>query len=233
MALPQVLNSHLGRSRHDRARCAVRQRFISLLTLNFACAYVGGARDDASRCLAGRPRDGPERREQLMIVTQQRKQPLVVVADDDEMQRFLFREALEASGFDMVEACDGDEGVDAAARVQPDLVVLDVVMPRMDGFKACAAIRELPDCIHTPIPMATGLDDVAAVEQAYDVGATDFIAKPINWTLLGHRLRYMHRANRAFSEVRFSRQRLAKAEAIACLGSWEWDNQSGQLDCSD
>jgi diguanylate cyclase (GGDEF)-like protein/PAS domain S-box-containing protein len=84
-----------------------------------------------------------------------------------------------------------------------------------------------------PILMVTGLDDIESIERAYEVGATDFVTKPINWLILGHRLRYMLRATAAMQGIQESEIRLANAQRIARLGHWEWDIDSGETYWSD
>lgn len=157
---------------------------------------------------------------------------LVLVVDDDDIERILIREALEKAGFSVEEAANGHEAVAAARDLQPDIIFLDVFMPEMDGFEACAAIRQLPDSQHVPILMVTGADDTESIQQAFDVGATDFMAKPINWLLLGHRMRYIHRASQAFRESIEGRAELAEAQKIAQLGSWQLDMQADLVRCS-
>src|SRR5512143_1504083 len=83
---------------------------------------------------------------------------LVLLVDDDETPRVVARASLESAGFDVVEASNGQDGVAAFERLRPDLVLMDAVMPGMDGFAACAAIRALPGGGHTPILMMTGLE---------------------------------------------------------------------------
>jgi diguanylate cyclase (GGDEF)-like protein/PAS domain S-box-containing protein len=113
---------------------------------------------------------------------------------------------------------------------RPDLVVLDVVMPKMDGFEACTELRRHSS--HTPILMLTGLDDIGSINRAYAVGATDFATKPINWVLLGHRLRYLLRSSDAMASVQKNKNRLETAQRIAQLGYWERDLDSVHLRCS-
>lgn len=131
-----------------------------------------------------------------------RKIPLVLVIDDDPGIRHLTRDILEEGGFTVEEAADGAAGLTAFERVKPDIVLLDVVMVGMDGFTVCSKLRTLPGGKHTPVLMATGLDDVASINRAYEVGATDFITKPINWVILAHRIRYMLRASQASDALR-------------------------------
>ena len=151
-----------------------------------------------------------------------REKPLVLVADDDDVERFLLSETLEDAGFQVTSVENGALALQSARSLRPDIVLLDVVMPELDGFAVCAALRESPDCKHIPVLMVTGADDLESIQRAYDVGATDFMAKPINWTILCHRVRYLHRASSAFNDLRASKARLAEAQRIAQVGSWEW-----------
>lgn len=163
-----------------------------------------------------------------------RSQPLVLVVDDDEVAQFLYRQALEREGFQVVDACNGELALTMFQDHRPDLVLLDVVMPGMDGFETCAAMRALPTGIgaHIPILIVTGLDDVGSIKQAYTAGATDFITKPINWMILMQRLRYMLRASESLRRLGESERRLAQAQKIASLGSWEWDVGTGEMNWS-
>ncbi|MDH7499951.1 MAG: EAL domain-containing protein [candidate division NC10 bacterium] len=133
-----------------------------------------------------------------------RKSPLVLVVDDDPLLRLLMRAALEQADFAVDEAGNGVACISAFERLRPDVVLLDVMMPEMDGFSACEQIRKLPGGELTPILMVTGLDDMDSINRAYEVGATDFIAKPVNWRVLGHHVKYMLRASRAFSQLKQS-----------------------------
>ncbi|GAB4279020.1 MAG: EAL domain-containing protein [Deferrisomatales bacterium] len=155
--------------------------------------------------------------------------PLVLVVDDQRFMRQLARDWLEAAGFRVCEAADGAAGMEAFRRHRPDLVLLDVVMPVMDGFDACASLRRLPGGEHVPVLVMTGLDDEASIRRAYTVGATDFIHKPVNGVVLGHRVRYMLRASRTARALRESREKLAAAQRIAQLAYWELDPVAGEL----
>lgn len=134
--------------------------------------------------------------------------PLVLIADDELTSRLLSREALEWAGFAVVEAEDGNAALTAFERVRPALVLLDVDMPGPDGYAVCRALRARADGELTPIVMLTGHDDVAAVDQAYADGATDFINKPVNWALLGHRSRYILRASEVTRTLQTREQQL-------------------------
>ena len=132
----------------------------------------------------------------------------ILIVDDGATIRMFVRQALEQAGFIVEEAENGRQALELFARTCPDLVLLDVIMPEMDGFQTCAALRQTARGEHLPIVMLTGLEDEASIDRAYEVGATDFITKPINWVLLGHRVRYLLRASRAIDEVRQSEEAL-------------------------
>ncbi|MFH2122260.1 MAG: EAL domain-containing protein [Pseudomonadota bacterium] len=161
-----------------------------------------------------------------------RGQPVVLVVDDDMAERLLIVETLLENNLAVEEAEDGVEALEIFQRLSPDLVLMDVRMPRMDGFIACGEMRKLPGGIDTAIVLVTGLDDIASILRAFDVGATDFMTKPVNWPLLSHRVRYLLRAGDAFRNLRQSEQRLSVAQKIAKLGNWDWDFEKDTIYCS-
>ncbi|HVY07788.1 MAG TPA: EAL domain-containing protein [Burkholderiales bacterium] len=154
--------------------------------------------------------------------------PVALVVDDDAVMRMLIRKILENERFAVHEAGDGREATQRFAQLQPDIVLMDVLMPELDGFGACREIRKLPEGVRTPILMLTGLDDLDSINQAFEAGATDFIAKPINWGVLGYRVRYLLRSARTLDELVRNQQSLADAQRIARLGNWEWDVEGKQ-----
>jgi len=157
----------------------------------------------------------------------------VLVVDDDMTARLLMRESLEQSGFEVVEAEDGSKAVQSFSDIRPDIVLMDVEMPNMDGFLACETLRRLPEGQDTPILMVTGHDDLDSVHRAFEVGATDFLPKPINWALLGFRVRYILRSSRTYRALKDSEARLAKAQQMARLGHWDWYVSEGRWEFSD
>jgi len=163
----------------------------------------------------------------------QKKQPVVLVVDDDIAVRLLMCESLEQTGMIVEKAENGVEALSVFKRVRPDIVMLDVKMPKMDGFTACSGLRQLPGGDEVSIVMVTGLDDVKSIQRAYDAGATDFITKPVNWPILNHRVRYLLRAREAFLALRRSEARLTQAQRIARLGNWDWNIVDNKLDWSD
>jgi signal transduction histidine kinase len=147
------------------------------------------------------------------------RRPLVLIIDDDTVARLLAREALEQSGWSVEEAENGRLGLEVFIKRRPDLVLLDILMPEMDGFAVCTELRKLPEGTHTPVLIMTGLEDYQSITQAYDAGATDFIVKPINGLLLGHRVRYMLRAGQAMRDLRESQDKLVQARDAALEGA--------------
>ena len=162
-----------------------------------------------------------------------RKQPLVLVVDDDPTMRVLVAETLLPDGIEVVEAEDGSSALVALRTRIPDLVLLDVQMPGVDGFSVCQAIRALPGGADVPVVMMTGLEDVDSIRRAYEVGATDFVTKPLQWLILAHRVRYLLRASANLSELRSGRERLANAQRLARMGSWRVDLPSLALHVSE
>ena len=126
---------------------------------------------------------------------------VVLVVDDDEIHLKIAVEFLEQSGFTVESAQDGKSALTRVRDIRPDIVVLDVLMPGMDGFETCAELRKIPGGEHVPVLMTTGLDDLESITKAYEAGATDFIAKPIKWMILRQRILYLLRASRAIIDL--------------------------------
>ncbi len=127
--------------------------------------------------------------------------PLALIADDDGTVRTIMREVLEQAGFRVEEAADGQTALDQFEQLSPDVVLLDVEMPQMDGYTVCKRIRAQESLRATPIFVITGRDDPQSIQHAYEIGATDFLSKPISWTILAHRVRFVLRASDALNEI--------------------------------
>jgi len=159
----------------------------------------------------------------IELAMAERETPLMLVVDDDIVIRGMLKKALQNQAYDVIEAPNGSEGVELFRKLHPDLVLLDVLMPMMDGFEACAAMRKMDPERTVPIIMLTGLDDVTSVERSFDAGATDFITKPINWSLFSQRVRYSLRTRDMDFALRKSQLRIRHALQVAKLGYWDWD----------
>ena len=141
--------------------------------------------------------------------------PRVLVVDDDAVMRMLEQEALSQFEFEVEQAADGEQALDLLAGPLPDLALLDVDMPGIDGFEVCRRIRLRHDMTVLPVIMVTGMDDLESINRAYQSGANDFIAKPINWPMLGHRARYVLRSAKATRQLReLEEKQAAIVEAI-------------------
>jgi PleD family two-component response regulator len=104
--------------------------------------------------------------------------PRILIAEDDPTLREVLRMQLELEGYDVLEACDGREAVDAAHEHMPDLLLLDVMMPNMDGHEVCRALRSSFTTRHIPIVMLTARTETKDKLSGLEGGANDYVTKP-------------------------------------------------------
>ena len=161
-----------------------------------------------------------------------RAQPEVLLVDDDEVNLLLTALALRDRGFVITEAASGEQALELLAGWTPDIIVLDALMPGLDGFATCRAIRGMSGYENMPVLMLTGLDDDASITRAYQAGATDFYVKATQWSLLAGRLKYLLRASRTRIELERSKAKLARAQDLARMGSFDWRRGEGGLTMS-
>ena len=114
----------------------------------------------------------------------------------------------------------------------PDVVVLDALMPGLDGFETCRALRALPGFESLPVLMLTGLDDDASITRAYEAGATDFFVKSTQWSLLAGRLRYLLRASRTRVELERSKSQAGARAGPGAHGQLRLAARPGRAACS-
>ena len=155
---------------------------------------------------------------------------LILVVDDDELMRMQLRELLEAAGYQVAEARNGEEGLTLYTELQPQMLLLDALMPVMDGFACCSQLQTLPGGADTPVLMVTGLYEQESVERAFAVGATDYITKPVQWSVLRQRVSRILQASRAMRDLQLQTQQAQLREAqltmaleAARMGIWDWD----------
>jgi DNA-binding response OmpR family regulator len=110
----------------------------------------------------------------------EREQPIVLAADDDEDILELIAFRLEHSGYTVLQARDGQEALDLARTAKPDLAVLDVMMPKLDGFEVTRRLREDHSTTRIPIILLTARTQEADVQRGFDAGADDYIRKPFS-----------------------------------------------------
>ena len=157
----------------------------------------------------------------------------VLLVDDDAGFRLTTSQALRGAGFIVDEASSGEEALVKFDTNVPDLVMLDAVMPDMDGFEVCHKLRNNRHYPGIPILMVTGLEDMDSVNLAFESGADGFASKPLNYTVLSHRLRFQLRAAQNVKELHESKDQLANAQRLAKLGYWRWNATTGELIISD
>ncbi|MBF0626578.1 MAG: EAL domain-containing protein [Magnetococcales bacterium] len=119
------------------------------------------------------------------------RKSLFFVVDDDPVTRLMLCRFLERHGYLAKGFANGALVLDAFDQERPDVILMDAKMPVMDGFEACRRLKERPDLRHVPVLMITGLNDDDSVDRAFEIGATDFITKPIHWAILRNRVHYL------------------------------------------
>lgn len=137
----------------------------------------------------------------------QESSPLILIVDDDIVMRLLLRRAMEQEGYKVAEVSDGKECLEAYPELKPNIILLDAMMPVMDGFTCCSLLQKLPGGNRTPVLIITGLDDPKSVDRAFDAGAIDYVTKPIHWAVLRHRVRRLLQASQAMEELRQQTER--------------------------
>lgn len=111
---------------------------------------------------------------------QETSRPRILIVDDHQLSRELLKEYLNGAGYEAIEAADGAEALERLEESVPDLVLLDIIMPNVDGFEVCRRIKENPRTSLLPIIMVTGLEDFDAKMKALSLGADDYVNKPIS-----------------------------------------------------
>jgi diguanylate cyclase (GGDEF)-like protein len=138
---------------------------------------------------------------------------VAIVADDEDLGRLLLSEAVAEIGLNVSAHDNGAAALEAALKQNLAIVLLDVDMPGLDGYAVCRSLRAQPHLANVPIVMVTGHEDAAAIDLAFEAGATDFIAKPVNWALLPRRLGYILRNAAAAERI----ERLAYYDPLTGL----------------
>jgi diguanylate cyclase (GGDEF)-like protein len=159
--------------------------------------------------------------------------PRILVVDDDATFLLLTRKTMERAGFLVTTCSTGEEALEVFAEVQPDLILLDVNLPGIGGVEVCTELRKISDEMLLPILLVTAGGDESAVVRGYTAGATDFIAKPINWTHFAHRADHLVQTSRGLSELRFNRASLTTVQRIAKLGGYTFNPETNETRWSD
>ena len=117
-----------------------------------------------------------------------KKKQVILVVDDDASIRMTAAGILEMQGHSIVEADSGESCIDICQIQRPDMILLDAVMPGIDGFKCAAKIKEIFGIDCPPIFMMTALDDRDSIYRSFDVGITDYFVKPLDWKALPQKI---------------------------------------------
>lgn len=143
-----------------------------------------------------------------------RDPPLILIVDDEKTLRLVLRRAMEQEGYQVSEVGDGHQCLAFCTEQLPDIILLDAMMPVMDGFTCCAQLQEMfgQDC--PPILMITGLNNQESVDRAFEAGATDYITKPIHWAVLRQRVRRLLHTHWVMAELhrKIEQERVLKAK---------------------
>ncbi|MEO7742604.1 MAG: response regulator, partial [Usitatibacter sp.] len=139
--------------------------------------------------------------------------PLVLVVDDQPQNVKLLQQVLTMSGYDVVTASSGQEGLEKIATHNPDIVLLDVIMPQMSGYEACRAIRANRSTELLPVVMVTALDPIEERVKGIEAGADDFLPKPINQAELLARVKSLLRIRELHKQVESQTRQLAEWNA--------------------
>lgn len=133
--------------------------------------------------------------------------PLILVVDDERPTRLILCRTMESEGYRTIEATNGREAIATYQQERPDLVLLDALMPEMDGFTCCQHLQTLDPQRPAPVLMVTGLEDEESVDRAFEAGATDYITKPLHRAVLRNRIRRMLREQKASDSIKQMLQR--------------------------
>ncbi|MCC5606022.1 PleD family two-component system response regulator [Nostoc sp. CHAB 5834] len=147
----------------------------------------------------------------------QESQSLVLIVDDEPFIRMILRHFLEREGYQIAEAKNGIEAIKVFKELHPDIVLLDAMMPDMDGFECCTQLQSLDSSKYTPVLMVTGLEDQESVDRAFAIGAMDYVTKPIHWAVLRQRVKRLIEQSQLHQEleaVNVELQRLATIDGL-------------------
>lgn len=124
----------------------------------------------------------------------------ILIADDNEQNRELLEAYLSDDGHQILMAADGQETLEVAHREMPDLILLDIMMPRLSGYEVCQQLKENEATSRIPVLMVTALKEVGDIQKAVDAGADDFLTKPVHRLELKTRVRSLLRVRHLTNE---------------------------------
>ena len=131
----------------------------------------------------------------------------ILVVDDVELNRRLLEAQLSVDYYQVISAGDGEEALRLASQERPDIVLLDVMMPEIDGFEVCRRMKSDPATAYIPVVMVTALSDREHKVTGLEAGADDFLTKPVDDWALRTRVRSLLRLKMAMDELHLRRDR--------------------------
>ncbi len=153
------------------------------------------------------------------------KTPVILVVDDNQQNRELLQAYLEDVDCRAVPASDGHEALEILAKDPPDLILLDVMMPKMSGFEVCRRIKNDPKTSDIPVIMVTALNEFGDIERGIDSGTDDFLSKPVNKLELLTRVKTMLKLKHLTDKLERTLAYLNEIEKQAQMAKSEPDNQ--------
>jgi len=144
--------------------------------------------------------------------------PRILIVDDNTTNRRVLVFSLKKAGYEPLEACSGDEALELAESEKPDLILLDVDMPGMDGFEVCSKLKAISVCAEIPIIFITAKSTASDIERAFEVGGSDYVTKPFHITEVKARVSVHLQLNRTKSELFESHTHLLRAQKLESVG---------------
>ncbi|MEM9213445.1 MAG: diguanylate cyclase [Cyanobacteria bacterium P01_F01_bin.150] len=137
--------------------------------------------------------------------------PFILIADDDVTMSLILSKFWQKEGCRSISVHDGKDVLEACEKELPDIILMDAIMPEMDGFSCCEMLQEKYTIHCPPILITTGLNDSESVDHAFEVGATDYVTKPFHWAVLRQRVLRMFQAHQDHRQLQ---QALAKERTL-------------------
>lgn len=122
-------------------------------------------------------------------MTEPMTKDIALVVDDSPESLSMINDTLDAAGMSVLVALEGSQAVSIAQNMTPDIILMDAIMPNMNGFEACKKIKSMPNLAHIPVVFMTGLSDTESIVKGFEAGGVDYIKKPINGDELIARIR--------------------------------------------
>ena len=139
------------------------------------------------------------------------RSPIVLITDDEPLQRMMLKRSMQDSGYTVLEAYDGKACLQLCQQQRPDLILLDALMPNLDGFACCHQLHQHFGTRCPPILMITGLEDEDSARRAFEAGAIDYITKPLKWVVLRQRVHWLLKTSWALSQLERVNRELEQA----------------------